>query len=61
MYRLTLKQRTDGQIRVSSIRIPKEVRLNNPYLREEMKNEMERMLKERGIKVLEDIGFVDFG
>lgn len=60
MYSITLKQRTDGQIRVSSIWVPTQDRLENPYLKEEMRKDMENMLKDKHIKVLEDIGYVDF-
>lgn len=59
-FKITLKQRTDGQIRVSSIFIPKEVRLEEPFLKEQLRKEIESLLEENHIRVLKDVGFVDF-
>ena len=59
-FRITLKQRTDGQIRVSGIFVPKDYRLENPYFKQQLRKELEYILKSNGIRVLEDGGFVDF-
>ena len=59
-FKITLKQRTDGQVRVSSIFIPKHIRDEQPFLKAQLKNEMERLLEDNHIRVLKDVGFVDF-
>jgi hypothetical protein len=60
MYALILKQRNDGQIRVSSIRVPKEVLDEQPFIKDQIKNNVERMLESKYIKVLKDRGVVEF-
>jgi len=59
-YSITIKQKNDGQIRVSSVKIPPEEFLNDYWAKSEMKHEMERMLERAGMRVLKDIGVVEY-
>lgn len=59
-FSISLKQKVDGQVQVTRIRVPKESLIDDPFLKEKIKNEMERLLKENGIKVLKDKGIVDY-
>ncbi len=59
-YSITIKQRVDGQIQVTSIRVSKDILDEDPFIKSELKREMEDKLKENGIKVLEDIGVVEY-
>ena len=61
MNSITLKQKVDGQIQVVKIRIDKKFYDEIPFLKSELKREMEDKLKENGIRVLEDIGVVEHG
>ena len=60
-YSITIKQKVDGQIQVTSIKVPKIVLDENPFIKEEIKKEMENKLEENHIKVLKDIGVVEYG
>jgi len=60
-YSITIKQRVDGQIQVTSIKVPKIALDENPFIKEEIKKEMENKLEENHIKVLKDIGIVEYG
>ncbi len=60
-YSITIKQRVDGQIQVTSIRVSKDILAEDPFIKSELKREMEDKLKENGIRVLEDIGVVEYG
>ena len=60
MYNITLKQRTDGKIRVSSVYVSNDIYEENPFIKEQIKNAMEKKLEENGIKVLKDKGVVQF-
>ncbi|KKN08638.1 hypothetical protein LCGC14_1054790 [marine sediment metagenome] len=59
-YSITLKQRVDGQIQVTSVRVPKEVLLEEPFIKEEIKREMEKKLEDNHVKVLKDVGIVEY-
>ena len=59
-YSITIKQRVDGQIQVTSIRVSKDILDEDPFIKSELKHEMENKLKENGIRVLEDIGVVEY-
>ncbi len=59
-FSISLKQKVDGQIQVTRIRVPKETLIENPFLKDQIKNNMERILKENGIKVLKDRGIVEY-
>ncbi len=61
MLSIILKQKTDGQIRVSSVRVDKESFDENPFIKDQIKNMLERKLEEKNIKVLKDKGVVDYG
>jgi hypothetical protein len=58
-FSVSLKQKVDGQVQVTRIRVPSEILLEQPFLKEQIKNEMERMLEGHGIKVLKDKGIVE--
>jgi len=60
-YSITLRQKVDGQVQVTSIKVPQIVLLENPFIKEEIKKEMENKLEENHIKVLKDIGIVEYG
>jgi len=60
-YSITIKQRVDGQIQVTSIRVPKEELKEKPFIKEEMRNSMERKLEDNYIKVLKDVGVIEYG
>ena len=59
-FSISLKQKVDGQVQVTRIRVPKESLIDDPFLKEKIKNEMERLLKENGIKVLKDRGIIEY-
>ncbi len=61
MFSVTLKQRVDGQVQVTSIRVPKEVLNEEPFIKDQLKNEMERILEHNHVRVLKDIGIVQYG
>ncbi len=60
-YRITTKMRVDGQVQVTSVRVPKDVLNEEPFIKDKIKNEMERALRDANIKVLEDVGVVQYG
>lgn len=60
LFSLTLKQKTDGQIQVTGIRVPKEVLIEQPFIKRQIKNAMENLLKEKNVKVLEDVGIIQY-
>lgn len=60
-YSITTKMRVDGQVQVTSVRVPKMVLHEDPFIKQKIKNEMERVLKEASIMVLEDVGVVQYG
>ncbi len=59
-YSISLKQKVDGQIQVTRVRVPKEVIMEDPFIKEKIKNEMERILEEGNIKVLKDKGIIQY-
>ena len=61
MYSITTKQRTDGQVQVTSVRVPKDILNEDPFIKEKIRNEMERKLRDNNIRVLEDVGIVQYG
>jgi len=61
MNSITLRQKVDGQIQVVKIRVDKQLFDENPFIKSELKREMEDKLKENNIRVLEDIGIVEYG
>ena len=60
-YRLVLKQRVDGQVQVTGIRVPKLELYENQFNKKQIKNAMERLMRENHIMVLDDIGIVEYG
>ncbi len=59
-YSISLKQKVDGQVQVTRIRVPKESFIEEPFLKEQIKNAMERLLEDNNIRVLKDKGIVDY-
>ena len=59
-FSITLKQKVDGQIQVTRIRIPKEVLDEQPFLKQQIKKQMESILKMHNIKVMGDKGIVEY-
>jgi hypothetical protein len=60
-FSITLKQRVDGQVQVTRIRVPQDILRENPFMKEEIKNAMERKLEDNHVKVLKDVGVVQYG
>lgn len=60
-YTITTKMRVDGQVQVTSVRVPKDELDNDPWIKQKIKNEMERELERNNIKVLKDVGVVQHG
>ena len=61
LYSITCKQRTDGQVQVTSVRVPKEILHEDPFIKQKIKNVMERALEDNHIRVLKDVGVVQYG
>jgi len=61
MNSITLRQKVDGQIQVVKIRVDRYILDENPFIKEEVKRLMEDKLEEGGIRVLKDIGVVEYG
>jgi hypothetical protein len=59
-FSISLKQRVDGQVQVTRIRVPKEALIEEPFLKEQIKNMMERILEDNNIKVLKDKGIIEY-
>ena len=59
-FSITLKQKVDGQIQVTRIRIPKEILDEQPFLKQQIKKQMESILKMHNIKVMGDKGIVEY-
>ena len=59
-FSISLKQKVDGQVQVTRIRIPKEVLDEQPFLKQQIKKQMESMLKMHNIKVMGDKGIVEY-
>tara|TARA_R110000851_G_scaffold55295_1_gene129808 strand:- start:577 stop:783 length:207 start_codon:yes stop_codon:yes gene_type:complete len=59
-FSITLKQKVDGQVQVTRIRIPKEVLDEQPFLKQQIKKQMESILKMHNIKVMGDKGIVEY-
>lgn len=60
MFSVSLKQKVDGQVQVTRIRVPREILIEQPFLKEQIKNSMERILEENGVRVLKDKGIVEY-
>ena len=59
-FSISLKQKVDGQIQVTRIRVPKEILAEEPFLKQQIKKQMESMLKMHNIKVMGDKGIVEY-
>lgn len=59
-FSISLKQHYDGQIQVYGIKVPPEMLREDPWLKDEIKHEMERRLIEAGMMVLPDIGVIEY-
>jgi hypothetical protein len=59
-FSISLKQKVDGQIQVTRIRIPKETLDEQPFLKQQIKKQMESILKIHNIKVMGDKGIVEY-
>ena len=59
-FSISLKQKVDGQIQVTRIRVPKEILAEEPFLKQQIKKQMESMLKVHNIKVMGDKGIVEY-
>ena len=59
-FSISLKQKVDGQIQVTRIRIPKETLDEQPFLKQQIKKQMESILKMHNIKVMGDKGIVEY-
>ncbi len=60
MNSVTLKQRTDGQIQVTSVRVDKKFYDENPQIKQDLKNRMEYILEANNVRVLKDVGIVEW-
>jgi|TARA_B110000495_G_scaffold65234_1_gene55501 hypothetical protein len=59
-FSISLKQKVDGQIQVTRIRIPKETLDEQPFLKQQIKKQMESILKIHNIKVMGDKGIIEY-
>ncbi len=59
-YSISLKQKYDGQIHVVGIKVPTEILREDPWIKDEIKHDMERMLEAINVKVLKDIGIIEY-
>ena len=59
-FSISLKQKVDGQIQVTRIRIPKGILDEQPFLKQQIKKQMESILKMHNIKVMGDKGIVEY-
>tara|TARA_B110000091_G_C13538657_1_gene359446 strand:+ start:266 stop:460 length:195 start_codon:yes stop_codon:yes gene_type:complete len=59
-FSISLKQKVDGQIQVTRIRIPKGILDEQPFLKQQIKKQMESILKIHNIKVMGDKGIVEY-
>ena len=60
MLSLILKQKADGQIRVSSVQVDPETYHQDPFIKGRVRNEIENRLEDLNIRVLKDKGVVDY-
>ncbi len=60
MLSLILKQKADGQIRVSSVQVDSETYNQDPFIKGRVRNEVENKLEDLNIRVLKDKGVVDY-
>ena len=59
-FSISLKQKVDGQVQVTRIRVPKETLVEQPFLKQQIKKQMESMLEIHNIKVMKDKGIVEY-
>ena len=59
-FSISLKQKVDGQVQVTRIRVPKEILDEQPFLKQQIKKQMESMLEIHNIKVMKDKGIVEY-
>ena len=59
-FSISLKQKVDGQVQVTRIRVPKEILAEEPFLKQQIKKQMESMLERNNIKVMKDKGIVEY-
>lgn len=59
-FSISLRQKVDGQVQVTRIRVPKDVLLEQPFIKEQIKNQMESTLERFNIKVMKDKGVVEY-
>jgi len=60
MLSIILKQKADGQIRVSSIQVDANTYHEDPFIKGRIRNEVENRLEDLNIRVLKDRGVVDY-
>ena len=61
MFSLIMKQKADGQIRVSSVQVDSDTYHEDPFIKGRIRNEVENGLEDLNIRVLKDKGVVDYG
>ena len=59
-FSISLKQKVDGQVQVTRIRVPKEILAEEPFLKQQIKKQMESMLERNNIKGMKDKGIVEY-
>jgi len=59
-YSVTFKQKYDGQIHVVGIKVPLEVLRENPWIKNEIKRKIEDVLTANYIRVLPDVGIIEY-
>ena len=59
-FSISLKQKVDGQVQVTRIRVPKETLVEQPFLKQQIKKQMESILEIHNIKVMKDKGIVEY-
>ena len=60
MFNLILKQKADGQIRVSSVQVDSDTYHEDIFIKDKIRNLTELGLEDLNIRVLKDKGVVDY-
>ena len=60
MFSLILKQKADGQIRVSSVQVDADTYHEDIFIKDKIRNLTELGLEDLNIRVLKDKGVVDY-
>jgi len=59
-FSISLKQKVDGQVQVTRVRVPKEILDEEPFLKQQIKKQMELLLERNNINVMKDKGVIEY-